>query len=430
MSTTNPRTLDACDGSMNSECREELDLRKVRRGVLIAGITSIVAAGSYTTLAGLLTTDLVARLGWSVGSVGPGIGLNMLLYGLTAPFSIHAMQRFGIARVANAALLMLVFGSGMALVPLPLVFNLVWGIVIGVGTGCLTMAYGSLIVRTWFPDRQGTISGYLVAASVFGQFALLPVWSEVMTAFGWRAPLIGSAGLALLAILVNAIFLRGAEPDVPSARQRRGRASMTESLFSGLLGAVRTPVFWVLVARFMICGATTNGIMWSHFTVAASICGLTVTTASWVLLLIGVFNVAGTTASGWLTDRIGVRIILAVVFAARALTLLSLPFVLTGVFDARIVTFAIVFGIMDVATVPPVIAVCNRVFGEDGPSVFGWVNTFHQLGAGLMAYSGSLLWLEYGSYNPLWLTCGTLCLIAAGIGVAGRYQPRHVPAAR
>ncbi|MBX4935280.1 MULTISPECIES: MFS transporter [Rhizobium] len=391
-------------------------------GILIAGITSIVSAGSYTTLAGLLTTNFVKQLGWSVSSISPGIALNMILYGLTAPFAIYAMRRFGIAKVANIALLMLVTGSGMALVPNPLMFNFAWGIIIGIGTGCLTMAYGSLIVSIWFPRQQGAISGCLVASSVFGQFALLPFWSEVMSIFGWRAPLIGSAGIAALAILANVFLLRG-HAEAPNARYC---GPIGPALFSGLSGAAKTWIFWVLAALFMICGATTNGIMWSHFTLAASICGLTVTAASSVLLLVGVFNVLGTTISGWLTDRVSVQIILAVAFAVRALTLLSLPFVLTGDFGAEIITFAIVFGIMDVATVPPVIAICNRVYNDDGPAVFGWVNAFHQIGAGAMAYYGSILWLEHGSYNPLWYASGVLCLIATGIVFASKYKARNV----
>ena len=402
-----------------------------RSGLLIAGITSIVAAGSYTTLAGLLTTDLVETLGWGVDTIGPGIGINMLFYGLTAPISIYAMRRYGIAKVANLALVLLIIGSALILFPIPLVFNIAWGFVIGIGTGCLTMAYASLIVKTWFPDRQGTISGYLVASSVFGQFALLPLWSEVMEAFGWRAPLVGSAMIAAIAIGINSIFL-GNRPGIraghEAARRPMGGDFLGDtnfaSVFRSLLGAFRTRIFWILVVLFMICGATTNGIMWSHFTMAAAICGLTVTAASSVLLLVGIFNVIGTTASGWLTDRINVRLILAVVFLIRALTLLWLPSMLDGVLDYRLVTFGMIFGIMDVATVPPVIAICNRVYGENGPSIFGWVNAFHQLGAGLMAYSGSVIWLVFGSYDLLWYFSGGLCAVACLVVFNSRYEGR------
>lgn len=397
-----------------------------RRGILVAAIASIVAAGSYTTLVGLLITDLVDTQGWSVDTIGPGIGINMVLYGVTAPIGVYAMQRYGIARIANLALSLLVGGSVLALFPNPLVFNVCWGLVIGTGTGCLTMAYGSLIVKTWFPDRQGTLSGILVASCVVGQFALLPVWSEVMDAFGWRAPLIGSAALASVAIAANLVFLpdrSGPEPTAHSAYVPLHKG-LYASVFRSLLAAFRSRVFWILVALFAICGATTNGIMWSHFTMAAASCGLAVTTASLVLLLVGIFNVVGTTASGWLTDRISLRIILAAAFLLRGMTLLWLPLVLDGVLDSRIVTFGIIFGIMDVATVPPVIAICNRVYGDNGPLVFGWVTAFHQLGAGMMAYAGGMIWLAFGDYDPLWYIAGTLSVVASVLVFGSRYRER------
>lgn len=401
-------------------------LSATQRGALVAGIASIVAAGSYTTLAGLLTTELVKEIGWGVDTVGPGIAINMIFYGLAAPFSIYIMRRHGIAKVANTALLLLILGSCLILFPMPLLFNLVWGFMIGIGTGCLTMAYGGLIVKTWFPDRQGIISGYLVASSVFGQFALLPFWSEIMQAFGWRAPLIGAALIAACAIGINILFLR--EPvrvqsdDLP--KKTDGHTRLYQEVLQGVAKAMKTRIFWTLSALFVICGATTNGIMWSHFTMAATICGLTVTAASSVLLLIGIFNVFGTTLSGWLTDRIDVRTILAVVFLARALTLLWLPAIMTGVFDSRIITFGIIFGIMDVATVPPIITICNRVYGDDGPSIFAWVNVFHQLGAGLMALSGSMIWIAVGSYDPLWYVSGALCIVASVVVYTNSYRTR------
>lgn len=399
-----------------------------QRGALIAGIVNIVAAGSYTTLAGLLSTEFVSEIGWSVDIIGTGIAINMLLYGLTAPFSIYLMRRYGIPKIANIALLFLTLGSLAILIPVPLIFNLVWGFVIGIGTGCLTMAYGSLIVKTWFPGRQGTIAGCLVAASVFGQFALLPVWSEFVQMFGWRAPLIGTGLLAACAIGVNIVFLREpeeteAEADtVALSRHPLRHASLYQSVIKSLLSAMHTRIFWTLVTLFVICGATTNGIMWSHFTMAATICGLTVTTASSVLLIIGIFNVFGTTLAGWLTDRIDIRAILAVVFLVRALMLLWLPSILVGVFDSRLLAFAIIFGVMDVATVPPVISICNRIYGDDGPSVFGWVNAFHQLGAGAMALFGSMIWITFDNYDPLWYASGALCLLACIVVFTSSYR--------
>ena len=95
---------------------------------------------------------------------------------------------------------------------------------------------------------------------------------------------------------------------------------------------------------------------------------------------------------------------------------------MVGVFETRIVTFGIIFGIKDIATVPHVIAICNRVHGDDGPSIFACVNVFHQLGACLMAFSGSMIWIAFGNYSPLWYASGALCLLASAVVYTNSYR--------
>jgi predicted MFS family arabinose efflux permease len=404
------------------EAKEAPDTQLKRTPILIAVALSIIAAGSYTTLAGLLTITFVEQLGWSLSLISVGVSINMVLYGLTAPFSVFYMEKYGVRNVSVAALMVLVAGSFMCLMSNALIFTLSWGFLVGLGSGCLTMAYGALVARTWFPDAQGTVAGILTASAVFGQFALLPVWAEAITLYGWRAPLIGCGLLAFVAILVNYWFLSaerlGKHEDNFSNITNRSVINVFSTLFS-VMGH-RT--FWILVALFLVCGATTNGLMWSHFTLASSDAGISATSASIVLLLIGVFNVFGTVFSGWLCDRISPRLILTFVFIARALTLLWLPLIFSSGFDTRLVAFGIIFGVLDVATVPPVIALCNRVFGQAGPSVFGWINAFHQIGAGAMALGGGLIRSSYGTYFGMWVLAGVLCVIAAVLVYASRYQ--------
>ncbi|WP_161958756.1 MFS transporter [Ferruginivarius sediminum] len=395
---------------------------------LFVAVLSIVAAGSFTTLAGLLSTNFESEFGWTASAMSLGIGVNMALYGLTAPFAIFAMQKYGIRRVSVIALCILIAGSAVCLIPNLALFNFSWGLLVGLGTGTLTMAYGALVARTWFGGRQGTVTGIVTAAAVVGQFALLPLWAEAADMFGWRAPLIGSAVLAGLAIVAN-IALMGDErkyaPNaVPAAEVEKRRFV---DVFHVVYEAVRSRPFWTLAFLFAICGATTNGVMWSHFTPAVCGVGMSATAASSVLFLIGVFNVVGTMASGWLTDRISPRMILAFVFFARAGTLFWLPLIISSDFDPQIVTFGILFGILDVATVPPVIALCNRAFGDNGPAVFGWVNAVHQVGAGAMAFSGGLIRTNFGSYDPMWIATGVLCVIAAVMVYSSRY-PAYRPA--
>lgn len=175
--------------------------------IIIAAVAAIVATGSYTTLAGLLIARFSIEFGWTATAISIGVAINMLLYGLFAPFTLLMMRRFGIQQISIAALILLLVGSAVCLIPNIMLFNLAWGILIGVGTGSLTMAYGAFLARQYFPTQIGFVTGIMTAASVVGQFALLPLWAEAMTHFGWRAPIFGAGLLTLLAVILNIRFM-------------------------------------------------------------------------------------------------------------------------------------------------------------------------------------------------------------------------------
>ena len=389
--------------------------------IIIAAVAAIVAAGSYTTLAGLLITRFSTEFGWTATTISIGVAINMLLYGLFAPFALLMMRRYGIQQTSIAALILLLVGSALCLIPNIMLFNLAWGILIGVGTGSLTMAYGAFLARQYFPSQIGFVTGIMTAASVVGQFALLPLWAEAMGYFGWRAPIFGAGLLTLLAIILNIKFM-----PAKTAQQSNNGAdrlmSGLEKLMRVFIAALTNKIFWTLVLLFIICGATTNGIMWSHFTPAANDCGISITSASSALLLVGIFNVVGTITAGWLSDRASVRAILSIVFAGRALTLLWLPSIFANVSEPQLFLFGAIFGLLDVATVPPVIVICTRVYGDRGPEIFGWINAFHQLGAGGMAFIGAVIRSSSGSYDLLWLLSGVIALLAAALVYCDRYD--------
>lgn len=391
--------------------------------ILFATTLAVIAAGSYTTLAGLLLTKLSLAYAWNVTSISTGVAVNMIMYGLVAPFGIFFMERYGVRHVSITALCLLIVGSAVCLIPNIGLFNVAWGLLVGFGTGLLTMAYGAYVARRWFKEKIGIVTGVLTASAVVGQFALLPLWSALADIFGWRAPLFGCAILSFLAILAVIVFVH----DKPSPEMAAVNRPFEDGLYrviETLLLSMRSPAFWVLVLLFLICGATTNGIMWSHFTPAAVDCGIDVTVASSILFLIGVFNIVGTIGAGWLSDRMSSRLILAFIFVGRAGTLLWLPLIFVSGFDPRLIIFGVFFGVLDVATVPPIIVLCNRIFGRDGPAIFGWINAFHQIGAGAMAFTGAIIRTNTGSYNILWILSGIFCLIAAGAVFMSAYE-RH-----
>ena len=395
--------------------------------VLLVTAFTIIASGSFTTLSGLLTATFVSKFGWSTSEISIGVSINMLLYGLTAPFAIQVMKKYGVCTVTTSALLLMIIGSLLILSQNMFVFNLSWGLLVGLGTGSLTMAYGAYVAKNWFPiEKQGLVSGILTASAVVGQFVLLPFWASTVNTHGWYTPLLGSSLIALIAIVLNLMFLpKQLEDESPSLTYTDSQRNLFVEVSKVFLSVIKSRAFWVLSIIFIICGATTNGLLWSHFISACTDAGISVVNASSVLFLVGIFNVVGTVFSGWITDRISPRLILAIVFLARAGTLLWLPLIIMSDFDAKMLVFGVLFGILDVATVPPVITLCNKVFGDNGPSVFAWINAFHQLGAGTMALSGGIIRTTMGDYQFMWLTAAFLSVITVAVAYSDRFDKRY-----
>lgn len=392
---------------------------------------ALVAAGSFTTIAGLITDPLVEAKGWSRTAIGAGVAVNMVLYGVVAPFTAALMDRYGLRRVTAAALAVLTTSSVLIIALSPAVFWFVlwWGLAVGVGTGSITMVFGATVANRWFHQRIGFATGLLTAAGVVGQFAMLPVLSIILIRTDWRGPVLACGTLAALALIAVMALLRdtpgsiGVQPYGADLHPRDSLAPETGQpvnpflrTVKALAACLRDGRFWILALMFALCGATTNGLMWSHFTPAAHDHGIAVTTASSLLAVIGFANILGTVTAGWFTDRIEPRVLLGLFFLGRGASLALLPALFAGDSHPNLVGFAVVFGILDVATVPPTLALCRHYFGDNSAPAFGWVNVFHQIGAGAMALTGSLIRDLDGSYTPMWMVSAIACLIAATLG--------------
>ncbi|MFE9825559.1 MFS transporter [Streptomyces sp. NPDC005791] len=383
---------------------------------------AIVVAGSFSTMPGILLGPLQEEFNWSRGTIGLASSANMVLYGLTAPFAAALMDRFGIRRVVVVALSTVAAGSLLTtLMSASWQFILFWGFLVGLGTGSMAMAFGATVTNRWFTTRRGLVTGILSSGSVFGQMVFLPALAWTIDHHDWRPALVTLALTALAIVPIVWLILRdhpadinqrpyGSTEFVPKPEPVTGVARRTLTV---LRDSARTAPFWLLAATFAICGATTNGIMWTHFTPAAHDHGMAVTTASTLLALIGIFNVAGTIASGWLTDRMDARRLLAVYFALRGTLLILLPLMMATTVSPAMMVFVVAFGLLDLATVPPVIALCREFYGEDSAIVFGWVNASHQIGAALAAFLGGVARDAFGSYDLVWLLLGATCAAAA-----------------
>ncbi|MDO0927216.1 MFS transporter [Streptomyces sp. TG1A-8] len=398
--------------------------RRVHRAWFVAAVTfvTIVGAAAFRSLPGLLLDPLHEEFGWSRGTIGAAVSLNLALYGLTAPFAAALMDRFGIRRVVAVALTVIALGSGLTVwMTAAWQLLLCWGLLVGLGSGSMALAFAATVTGRWFTERRGLVSGILTAASASGQLVFLPLLSWMIGTYDWRPAAVTVALAALAVVPFVWLLLRdhpadvglkpyGAREFVPKPPPVAGAARRTLAV---LASAVRTGPFWLLAGTFAICGASTNGLVQTHFVPAAHDHGMPATAAASLLAVVGVFDVVGTIASGWFTDRFEPRRLLAVYYALRGVSLLFLPMLLGPAVHPPMVFFIVFYGLDWVATVPPTLALCRERYGEDSAIVFGWVLASHQIGAALVAFLGGVARDAFGSYDMVWYASGTLCAAAA-----------------
>ena len=408
---------------------------RIHRAWFVAAVTfvTITGAAAFRSLPGLLIDPLRQEFHWSHGTIGLAVSVNLVLYGLTAPFAAALMDRFGIRRVVAVALLVIAAGSGATVwMTAPWQLLLCWGLLVGLGSGSMALAFAATVTNRWFTARRGLVTGILTAASASGQLIFLPLLSWIVENHSWRPAAVTVALAALAVVPFVWLLLRDHPADVglkPYGAQEfaekpapaRGAATRAVKV---LLAAVRTRPFWLLAGTFAICGASTNGLIQTHFVPAAHDHGMPITTAASLLAVIGVFDVVGTIASGWFTDRYEPRRLLAVYYALRGVSLLFLPLLLVSPGVRPPMLFFIVFYGLDwVATVPPTIALCREQYGEDSAIVFGWVLASHQVGAALVAFLGGVARDTFGSYDVMWYASGALCAAAALMALVIRRRP-------
>lgn len=384
----------------------------------------LVSAGIRST-PGVLMVPLEQEFGWDRSTVSLALAINLTLYGLFGPFAAAFMDRYGMRRVAVFALILLAVGTALTTwMHTSWQLDLLWGVVVGLGTGTTASVLAAMVANRWFVKHRGLVVGILTASGATGQLVFLPLLAHLATNDGWRAASWTTSIAALLMIPIVAIFMRnrpsdkglqayGAAADTPDAPVNKGNPFMTA--INGLRIGMRSFDFWLLAGSFFICGLSTNGLIGTHFIPACIEHGIPAVTAASMLALIGVFDIIGTTLSGWLSDRYNNRWLLFWYYGLRGLSLLLLPSALNSS-HLSLGLFIVFYGLDWVATVPPTVRLTSDIFGKEHAGIlFGWIVAAHQLGAAAAAYGGGVLYTLLNSYFFTFLSAGLFCLLAAGI---------------
>ena len=403
-----------------------MKLRKIHPAWFAAGVTflTLVATAGFRSAPSVLVVPLEASFGWSRDDISLAIAINVLLFGLTAPFAAALMERFGIRRVVMTALTTVGIGAYSTIfMTKPWHLIGLWGVVVGVGTGSMALVFAATIANRWFMKSRGLVIGALTAATATGQLIFLPGLSALANNVGWKAVSITVACGAFVMVPLIFVFLKerpssagvtpyGApegwiEPEL--VKTNAGRLAIQT-----LKEASKVRDFWFLIGSFFVCGLSTSGLIGTHFIPAAHDHGMGEVTAASLLALVGVFDVVGTIFSGWLTDRYDPRKLLFVYYFFRGLSLFLLPSILFATVHPSTLVFVIFYGLDWVATVPPTVRLCRQVLGpERATVVYGWVFAAHQIGGSAAAFGAALLHTKFGDYASAFYLSGLMCVFTS-----------------
>ncbi|MED1470117.1 MFS transporter [Bacillus salipaludis] len=402
-------------------------MKRIHYSWFILAITffSIIAAGIVMSSSGVFIDPFEKEFGWDRSVIALAFAISMFLYGISGPFMAALLNVIGLKKMMIASMATLLTG-----IILTFIMNqswqmiIIWGIIIGLGSSLFLTVLSPYVANHWFEKRRGLAVGILTASSATGQLILLPVLATIIDHYSWR-PAIGLMMiLSIIMLLIILLFMKNKPKDVgilPYGLEEEIQESNEGPkenpiviAFKGLFEAVKVKEFWLLSGSFFICGLSTSGLIGTHFVSYCISFGIPLVTAASFLSFMGIFNLVGTTLSGWLSDRFDNRWLLFWYYGFRGASLLLLPYALNQGSTTMLVIFTVFYGLDWIATVPPTISISRQIFGTTKSGIiYGWIYASHQVGAATAAYGGGLIYKFFNTYTWAFFLAGVFCLLAS-----------------
>ncbi len=391
--------------------------------VVITFLTLLISSGIRST-PGVLIVPLEQYFHWNRTVITFALAINLLLYGLGGPFAAALIEKYGLRRITMFALVLLALGTSLSTwMKAPWQLILTWGIMVGLGSSFISMVLGAIVGNLWFKKHKGLVVGLLSASGATGQVLFLPLIAKAEAISGWQTAVWIIAITSFVITISVFFFMRNKPSDLgllpygatePDNVQVSSNINPLLTAFNGLKVAIKSREFWLLSSSFFVCGASSLGLIGTHFIPAATEKGINQVTAASLLALTGFFTIFGTTASGWLTDRYDSRWLLFWYYGLRGMALLFLPHVL-GHSNISLFIFVFFYGLDAFATIPPTVRLSSEIFNKQGSIVYGWIFAMHQIGAASAAFGGGVLHNWVGDYQAAFISGGILCLVASGL---------------
>jgi predicted MFS family arabinose efflux permease len=385
----------------------------------------LAAGGIILTLAmgirggfGLFLQPISSDLGWGRETFALAIAVQNLVWGATQPFTGMVADRFGSARVVIGGCILYVLGLLlMSTATAPWLFVLTAGVLIGTGLSGVTFSVISGVLgRRYPPEKRSMALGIAAAAGSFGQFAILPLTQWLLTNWGWHLALLALAGVALMIAPLAAALVERRDAQVHAFKQSAGQA---------IHEAVGHRGYVLLTLGFFVCGFQVVFIG-VHLPAYLADKGMPANVAVMALAIVGLANIVGTYAAGWLGGRMSKKYILSFIYFARAVVFAA--FFWAPLSAASVYVFAATLGLLWLSTVPVTNAMVAQIFGVRYLAMLSGLAFFsHQIGSFLGAWLGGKLFDVTGSYDIVWYLSIALGVVAGLINLPIDEQPIKRP---
>lgn len=393
--------------------------------ILIVTFFSIIVSGIAMSSSGVFIDPFENEFGWDRSIIALAFAISMFLFGVSGPFMAALIEVIGLKRMMLVSMATLLMGM-----LLTFVMNqswqliIIWGVIIGLGASLFLTVLSPYVANHWFEKRRGLAVGILTASTATGQLILLPILATIIDNYSWRWAIGLIIILSFVMLIVIFLFMKNSPKDIGilpygleeeiKEKNEGQKKNPIVIAFNGLFHAVKVKEFWLLTGSFFVCGLSTSGLIGTHFISYCMSFGIPLVTAASFLSFMGIFNLAGTTLSGWLSDRFDNRWLLFWYYSLRGASLVFLPYALLNGSSSLLVIFTVFYGLDWIATVPPTISITRQIFGANKSGiVYGWIFASHQAGAAVAAYGGGLIYKFFNSYSWAFLLAGFFCLIAS-----------------
>jgi len=387
-------------------------IRSNPRGWLIVGVLFLALSFSFAGRMSLpvLIPGWEKEFGWSRGFLSGGAALIMIVMGAVAPFAGNLHDRFGPRYLIAAGLVL----SGLCIASSAVMegswfFIAVYCMAAAVGYGMVSVPVASATIARHFERDRGLATSIGTSGVGGGQFLFIPLLAWAVTAFGWR-PTVVAFGVTIA--LLGAASLFFLDNDRPAAKTAAPGEVVPGGIGAKLLHLARSPVFWLVGGAYFICGFTTTGVIKVHLIPYASLCGFDLTTGAAASGVLAGFDMVGMILAGYLTDRMHRPALLGGIYFLRALTFVMLLFIADNV--TLLFAFAVLFGILDFATVPPTAGLVASHLGVRTMGLsMGVLFAIHSVGGAIGAVLGGTLFDLTARYDGVWIIALALAVLAA-----------------